>query len=93
MKISKTKTVKIYRNNTQRVKAELRRKITEQILEFKYPGHTISLDNKDTLLKIKPIIKWYTETSFGRQISRETQLRFHNIALKQPSYMEAKIGF
>lgn len=31
--------------------------------------------------------------SFGRQISRGTQVRSHNIMSNQTSHMEAKIGF
>jgi hypothetical protein len=85
---TKTKAMGICGNNIKRVQTELDGKIRD-VSEFKYLGNTISIDNKTTEFKIQAYNKMnkIIRQCFGKKKSRETQLRLHNITLKQPSHI------
>jgi hypothetical protein len=61
-------------------------KIIKQLSAFKYLGNTISHWNNDA--QLEPNIQMYNRINriirrhFGRQMSKETQLRIHNITSK-----------
>jgi hypothetical protein len=71
-------------NHIQRVKIVTNNNPIEQVSEFKYLGYLISdyrsdLEDKiQTYNKINGIIKRH----FGRQLTKETKLRIHNITAK-----------
>ena len=71
-------------NNIQRVKIVVYDKIIEQVTEFKYLGYCISeykrgLEDKlQTYNKINGVI-W---RHFGKQMTKETKLRIHNVTAK-----------
>jgi hypothetical protein len=59
-------------------------KIIEQIIEFKYLGYCIS-ENKNDLedkLQTYNIINGTLRRHFGKQMTKETKLRIHNITAK-----------
>jgi hypothetical protein len=85
MKISETKTkaMAIRGNIIQREKNMINNKILEQVSAFIYLGNTISHYNNDA--QLEPNIQVYNRMNriirrhFGKQMSKETQLRLHNI--------------
>jgi len=81
---TKTKSMALCGNNTQRVKIVIDDKIIEQVTEFKYFGYCRSeyksdLEDKlQTYNKINGVI-W---RHFGKQMTKETKLRLHNMTAK-----------
>ena len=71
-------------NNIQRVKIVIDDKIIEQVTEFKYLGYCISEYKRDledklqTYNKINGVIRRH----FGKQMTKETKLRIHNMTAK-----------
>jgi hypothetical protein len=80
----KTKSMAMCGNQIQRVKFVINDKIIELVTEFKYLGYFISEYKSDLEDKLKAYNKingtiW---RNFGKQISKETKLRIHNITAK-----------
>jgi hypothetical protein len=73
-------------NTIQRVKILINNKMIEQVSAFRYLGDTISHYNKDAPLESN--IQIYNRMNgiirrhFGKQMSKETELRLHNITSK-----------
>ena len=71
-------------NNIERVKIVIDDKIIEQVTEFKYLGYCISEYKRDlgdklqTYNKINGVIRRH----FGKQMTKETKLRIHNMKAK-----------
>jgi hypothetical protein len=86
MKISnsKTKSMAMCGNHIQRVNIVINGNPIEQVSEFKYLGYLISdcksdLEDKiQTYNKINGVIRRH----FGKQMTKETKLRIHNITPK-----------
>jgi hypothetical protein len=80
----KTKSVAKCGNHIQKVKIIINNNPIEQVSEFKYLGYLISgyksdLEDKiQTYNKINGVIRRH----FGKQITKETKLRIHNITAK-----------
>jgi hypothetical protein len=70
------------KSNIQRV--ELDEKIIEQVSEYKYPGNIIFFGNKDIEFKVQTCnkVNGIIRQTFGKQMSRESQPRLHNITSK-----------
>jgi len=81
---TKTKSMAMCGNNIQRVKIVIDDKIIEQVTEFKYLGYCISEYKRDledklqTYNKINGVIRRH----FGKQMTKETKLRIHNMTAK-----------
>jgi hypothetical protein len=81
---SKTKSMAMCGNHIQRVKIVINNNPIEQVSEFKYLGYLISdyrsdLEDKiQTYNKINGVIRRH----FGKQMTKETKLRMHNITAK-----------
>ena len=71
-------------NQIQRVKIVINDKIIEQVTEFKYLGYFISeykIDLEDKL-QIYNKVNGTIRRLFGKQMTKETKLRIHNITAK-----------
>ena len=81
---TKTKSMAMWGNHTQRVKIVINDNIIEQVTDFKYLGYRISeygsdLEDKlQTYNKINGVIRRH----FGKQMNKETKLRIYNITAK-----------
>ena len=71
-------------NQIQRVKIAINDKIIEKVTEFKYLGYCISEYKGDLEdeLQIYNKINGTIGRHFGKQMTKETKLRIHNIAAK-----------
>ena len=78
---TKTKSMAMWGNHTQRVKIVINDNIIEKVTDFKCLGYRISeygsdLEDKlQTYNKINGVIRRH----FGKQMNKETKLRIHNI--------------
>jgi hypothetical protein len=81
---TKTKSMAMCGNHIQRVKIVINNHIIEQVTEFKYFGYCISeyksdLEDKlQTYSKINGAIRRHS----GKQMTKETKLRIHNMTAK-----------
>jgi hypothetical protein len=79
-----SKTMGMCGKNIQRVKTEIEGKIIEQVSNFTYVGNTFSEHKKDIDIKLQKYNKMngVIRRHFGKQMTVETKLRFHNITSK-----------
>jgi hypothetical protein len=86
MIISSTKTISMAMcgNQIQRVKFVINEKIIEKVTEFKYLVYCISEYKSDLedKLQIYNKINETVRRHFGKQMTKETKLRIHNITAK-----------
>jgi len=81
---TKTKSMAMWGNHTQRINIVINDNIIQQVTDFKYLGHRISeygsdLEDKlQTYNKINGVIRRH----FGKQMNKEKKLRIHNITAK-----------
>jgi len=70
-------------NNIQRVKIVIDDKIIEQVTEFKYLGYFISEYKRDLEDKLQTYnkINGAIRRHFGKQMTKETKLRIHNMTV------------
>jgi hypothetical protein len=81
---SKTKSMAMCGNHIQRVKIFIISNPIEQVSEFKYLGYLILYCKSDLEDKIQTYneINGVIRRHFGKQMTKETKLRIHNIAAK-----------
>jgi len=81
---TKTKSMAMCGNNIQRVKIVIDDKIIEQVTEFKYLGYCISEYKRDLEDKLQTYnkINGAIRRHFGKQMTKETKLRIHNMTAK-----------
>jgi predicted SPOUT superfamily RNA methylase MTH1 len=81
---TKTKEMTTWGNHIQRVKFVINNHIIEQVTGFKYLGYYMSEYKSDLEDKLQTYnkINGAMRRHFGRQMNKETKLRFHNIPAK-----------
>ena len=81
---TKTKSMAMWGNHTQRVKSVINDNIIEQVKDFKYLWYHISEYKSDLEDKLQTHnkINGAIRRHFGKQINKETKLRIHNITAK-----------
>jgi hypothetical protein len=81
---SKTKSMAVCENQIQRVKIVINNNPIEQVSEFKYLRYLISDCKSDLEDKIQTYnkINGVIQRDFGKQMTKETKLRIHNITAK-----------
>ena len=82
-------------NNIQRVKIVIDDKIIEQVTEFKYLGYCILEYKRDLEDKLQTYnkINGAIRRHFGKQITKETKLRIHNMTAKVALKFGSKFGY
>jgi len=81
---TKTKAMAMCGNYIQRVKFVINNNIIEQVTDFKYLEYRIAEYKSDLedKLQIYNKINGAMQRHFGKQMNKETKLRFHNITAK-----------
>jgi hypothetical protein len=84
MTISSTKSMAMCGKCIQRVKIVMNDNNIEQVSDFKYLGYRISEHKSDLEDKLQTynIINRAIRRHFGKQMSKDTKLRIHNITAK-----------
>ena len=82
-------------NNIRRVKIVIDDKIIEQVTEFKYLGYCILEYKRDLEDKLQTYnkINGAIRRHFGKQITKETKLRIHNMTAKVALKFGSKFGY
>jgi hypothetical protein len=77
------------------VKMVINDKIIEQVIQFKYLGYCISEYKSDLEDKLQTYnkINGNIRRHFGKQLTKETKLRIHNITAKVALKFEVKFGY